>query len=108
MSKASLRPTSSKTDALNRQLFSTRMNFARLSFGEDPFADSAVAVAVVIMVMVMVMVVIVVMIVVVMMMSVTIVLGGAGVLVLDVAVIGGADRKRLAALKVDELGLGIV
>jgi hypothetical protein len=54
MSKASLRPTSSKTDALNRQLFSTRMNFARLSFGEDPFADSAVAVAVVIMVMVMI------------------------------------------------------
>jgi hypothetical protein len=53
---------------------------------------------------IMVMVVIVVM----MMMSVTIVLGGAGVLVLDVAVIGGADRKRLAALKVDELGLGIV
>jgi hypothetical protein len=49
-----------------------------------------------------------VMIVVVMMMSVTIVQGGAGVLVLDVAVIGGADRKRLAALKVDELGLGIV
>jgi hypothetical protein len=64
---------------------------------------------VMIVVVIMVMVVIVVVIVVVMMMmSVTIVLGGAGVLVLDVAVIGGADRKRLAALKVDELGLGIV
>ena len=63
-----------------------------------------VMIVVVIMVMVMVMVVIVV----VMMMSVTIVLGGAGVLVLDVAVIGGPDRKRPAALKVDELGLGIV
>jgi hypothetical protein len=56
MSKASLRPTSSKTDALNRQLFSIWMRLGRLSFGEDPFADSAVAVAVVIMVMVMVMI----------------------------------------------------
>jgi hypothetical protein len=63
---------------------------------------------VMIVVVIMVMMVIVVVIVVVMMMSVTTVLGGAGVLVLDVAVIGGADRKRLAALKVDELGLGIV
>ncbi|HEX3447264.1 MAG TPA: hypothetical protein VHS97_03370 [Isosphaeraceae bacterium] len=63
---------------------------------------------VMIVVVIMVMVVIVVVIVVVMMMSVTIVLGEAGVLVLDVAVISGADRKRLAALKVDELGLGIV
>jgi 5-bromo-4-chloroindolyl phosphate hydrolysis protein len=61
-----------------------------------------------VMIVVVIMVMVMVVIVVVMMMSVTIVLGGAGVLVLDVAVIGGADRKRLAALKVDELGLGIV
>jgi hypothetical protein len=60
------------------------------------------------LVMIVVVIMVMVVIVVVMMMSVTIVLGGAGVLVLDVAVIGGADRKRLAALKVDELGLGIV
>jgi hypothetical protein len=65
-------------------------------------------VPVVSLVMIVVVIMVMVVIVVVMMMSVTIVLGGAGVLVLDVAVIGGADRKRLAALKVDELGPGIV
>jgi hypothetical protein len=60
------------------------------------------------LVMIVVVIMVIVLIVVVMVMSVTIVLGGTGVLVLDVAVIGGADRKRLSALKVDELGLGIV
>jgi hypothetical protein len=61
-----------------------------------------------VMIVVVIMVMVMVVIVVVMMMSVTTVLGGAGVLVLDVAVVGGADRECLAALKVDELGLGIV
>jgi hypothetical protein len=60
------------------------------------------------LVMIVVVIMVMVVIVVVMMMSVTTVLGGAGVLVLDVAVVGGADRECLAALKVDELGLGIV
>jgi hypothetical protein len=45
-------------------------------------------------------------IVVVMVVFVTIMVRGSGVV--DGAVVGRADRERLAALKVDELGLGII
>jgi hypothetical protein len=50
--------------------------------------------------------IVVVVIVVVMVVFVTNKVRGPGVV--DVAVVGGADHERLAALKVDELGLGII